>query len=56
MIASADGREDHYSGQLGRWLSVQRYSKKGDKGYKELSADREDKLQRLVDLGASPIA
>lgn len=46
-----DGSDLHYEGKLGRWLQDQRRMKKGTRGSKRLTAEREEKLQELVDQG-----
>jgi hypothetical protein len=44
-----NGESLHYKGRLGKWLTTQRQSKKGN-GYK-LTIEREALLQKLVDEG-----
>ena len=47
-----DGGSDFaYSGKLGPWLQTQRRMKKGTKGNKRLTDEREAQLQTLVDQG-----
>ena len=41
----------YYVGNLGTWLSNQRQAKNGKGGRAKLSADRDAKLQKLVDEG-----
>lgn len=47
----ANGTDLKYSRKLGRWLDTQRVAKRGTRSDKNLSKDRELKLQALVDQG-----
>lgn len=46
-----DGSDVHYHGRLGRWLDNQRTAKRGTRGNKRLTVEREALLQELVDAG-----
>ena len=46
-----NGEDFHYMGKLGQWLSDQRRRKRGTKGNRILTFDREAQLQQLVDEG-----
>jgi hypothetical protein len=46
-----DDSDYEYKGKLGYWLKRQRQAKKGGQGRAALTAERETKLQILVDKG-----